>query len=77
METISMAMMSRPEPGCRSWYMMRRGARRIASTATSGPGIGSRSAGSSPSGAGLVNRGGVAIVGGIGPAVGLISFMIS
>ena len=74
-ETRSISRMSWPEPRWRNWYIMRRGARRMASTAASGPETGSRSAGSSPSGRGLAIRGGVAIAGGIGPAVGLSSFM--
>src|SRR5262245_38488051 len=68
--------MSGPDPGWRSWYMTRRGCRRIASIAAKALVIGSRSAGFSPSGCRVVVAG-WPILGGMAPGLGFMSFMIA
>src|SRR6266705_4712968 len=76
METKIIAAVRRPGPGWRSWYMTRRGCRRMASTAAMALGIGSRSSGLSPSGTARDQEGGMGecgICGGIAAPVGLMS----
>src|ERR1043166_3535492 len=73
-----MAAVRRPQPGWRNWYMMRRGWRRMASTAAIALGIGSRSSGLSPRGK-VRGHGGIGgwMGGGTAALVGLMSIGFS
>src|SRR5436190_2330659 len=75
--TKIIAPVSWPDPGWRSWYMMRRGCRRIASTAAIAFGTGSRSSGLSPSArergkGGGGTEGGTAVLVGVRGSIALV-----